>query len=60
MARSEAQTRADVKWHKKAYERIPFDVRRDAELSGDIIRAHAEMMGESLMEFLKGAVAEDI
>ena len=31
MARSEAQVKADVKWHKKAYERIPFDVRRDAD-----------------------------
>lgn len=60
MARSEAQIKADVKWHKKAYERIPFDVRRDAELNGEAIRGHAEKMGESLNSFLKRAVAEAI
>lgn len=58
MARSEAQIKADVKWHKKAYERIPFDVRRDAEITGDVIRAHAATMGESLNSFLKRAVSE--
>ncbi len=60
MARSEAQIKADAKWHKKAYERIPFDVRRDAEITGDVIRAHAAMMGESLNSFLKRAVSEAI
>ena len=58
MARSESQVNADVKCNKKAYERIPFDVRRDADITGDVIRAHAATMGESLNSFLKRAVAE--
>lgn len=60
MAQSEAKNKADARWHKKAYERIPFDVRRDAEINGDVIRTHAASMGESVNGFLKRAVAETI
>ncbi len=60
MAISEAKAKADARWRKKALERIPFDVRRDAEINGDVIRAHAASRGESVNGFLKRAVTETI
>ena len=57
---SEAKKAADARWHKKAYERLAFDVRRDAEINGDYIRAHAAARGESMNGFLKRAVTETI
>ena len=57
---SEAKKRADARYRKKAYERIAFDVRRDAEINGDVIRFHAKAMGESMNSFIKRAVAETI
>jgi len=60
MPKSEAKARADAKFNKKTYERIGFDVRRDAEMNGDFIRAHASSMGESINGFIKRAVAETI
>ena len=60
MPLSEAKYKANMRYNKKAYERIPFDVRRDAEINGDCIRSHAEAVGESLNGFIKRAVAETI
>ena len=60
MAQSKAHMAATNRYAKKAYDRIAFDVRRDAEINGDVIRAHAEVMGESVNSFLKRAVAEAI
>lgn len=57
---SEAQLKAKARYSKKTYERIAFDVRRDAEINGDYIRAHAEAMGESTNGFIKRAVTETI
>lgn len=57
---SEAKRRANARYSKKTYERIAFDVRRDAEINGDYIRTHAEAMGESMNSFIKRAVAETI
>ena len=57
---SEAKKRADARYHKKAYERLAFVVRRDAEINGDFIRSHAEFMGESMNGFITRAVAEAI
>ena len=57
---SKAQIRAAARYSKKTYERIAFDVRRDAEINGDFIRSHAEAMGESMNSFIKRAVAETI
>ena len=45
---------------KKTYERIAFEVRRDATINGSIIRAHAEAMGESVNGFIKRAIVEAI
>ena len=55
---TQAKIDANARYNKKTYERIPFDVRRDSEISGETIRAHAAMMGESLNSFLKRAVTE--
>lgn len=60
MAQSKAHMEATERWRKKAMERIAFDVRRDAEINADRIRAHAAAMGESVNSFLKRAVAEAI
>lgn len=57
---TQAKIDANARYNRKAYERIPFDVRRDAELNGEAIRGHAEKMGESLNGFLKRAVAETV
>lgn len=57
---TQAKIDANARYNRKTYERIPFDVRRDAELSGEAIRAHAAAMGESLNSFLKRAVTEAI
>ena len=60
MAQSKAHMEATDRWRKKAMERIAFDVRRDAEINADYIRAHAVSMGDSVNGFLKRAVAETI
>lgn len=60
MKATEAKYNADRKSHAKIYERIAFDVRRDAEINGDFIRAHAAAMGESMNSFIKRAVTEAI
>ena len=39
MAQSKAHMEATGRYNKKAYERIAFDVRRDAEMNADFIRA---------------------
>ena len=57
---SEAKKRANTRYHKKTYEQIAFMVRRDAEINGDVIRSHAESMGESMNGFIKRAVTETI
>lgn len=58
MPKSLAKAAADARYNKKTYERIAFDVRRDAEINGDKIRAHAAARGESVNSFIKRAVAE--
>ena len=57
---SKAQIEATARYSKKTYERIAFDVRRDAEINGDYIRSHAQAMGESMNGFIKRAVVETI
>ncbi len=60
MSISKAKREADARYHRKAYEQIAFIVRRDAEINGDYIRAHAEAMGESMNSFIRRAVEETI
>ena len=60
VAKTPAKAAADARYNKKTYERLAFEVRRDSELNGDAIRAHAAERGESLNGFIKRAVAETI
>lgn len=57
---SEAKRKADARYKKKAYERIGVLIRRDAEINGDCIRAHAEARNESTNGFIIRAIRETI
>ena len=60
MAKSEAQKRADAKYNKKAYDRMGFCLRKDANLNVEFLRAYAENRGESLNGFIIRAITETI
>ncbi len=60
MAQSKAHMAATNRYNKKAYDRIELKLRKDADLNGDVVRAHAEAHGESVNGFLLRAVAETI
>ena len=60
MAQSKAHIEATGRYEKKAYDKILLRMRKDASINGDVIRTHAEVMGESVNGFLKRAVAEAI
>lgn len=60
MSQTPAQARASAKYHKKTYEMIGFVVRHDAEINCDVIRAHAEALGEDTSSFVRRAVIEAI
>ncbi len=57
---SQARIDANARYDKKAYDRVPYRVRRDAEINLNAIRAHAEAMGESVNGFITRAVEETI
>ena len=57
---SQAHIDANARYAKKTYDLISVIVRKDAELNGEAIRAHAEAMGESLNGFITRAVAEAV
>lgn len=58
MPKSKAKAEADARFNKKTYERIAFELRRDAAVNAGVIREHAETMGESVNAFLKRAAIE--
>ena len=60
MAISEAKKISDARWRKKAYDRIAFDVRKDAEINSDVIRRFAERKGMSVNGLIKLAISEMI
>ncbi len=60
MAQSKAHMEATGRYEKKAYDKILLRMRKDANLNGDVIRAHAESMGESVNSFLLRAPEEAI
>ena len=60
MPASEAKVKANARYDAKAYDKILLRIRRDAELNGDVIRTHAEAMGESVNAFLLRAITETI
>ena len=51
MAQSKAHIEATGRYEKKAYDKILLRIRKDADLNGDMLRAHAETMGESVNAF---------
>ena len=58
MAQTKAHMEATTRYNKKAYDRIELKLRKDADLNGDLLRAHAETMGESVNAFLLRAAVE--
>lgn len=60
MALSKAHMEATARYDKKAYDLVQLKIRKDAEVNREIIRAHAEMMGESLNGFFLRAAIETI
>lgn len=60
MAQSKAHMEATGRYNKKAYDRIELKLRKDSELNGNVIRAHAESKKESVNGFLTRAVLETI
>ena len=58
MAQTKAHIAATERYNKKAYDRILLKLRKDADINGEAIRAHAETKGESLNGFLLRAVTE--
>lgn len=57
---SQARIDANARYDKKAYDRVPLRVRRDSDMNLAFIRAHAEMMGESVNGFITRAIAETV
>ena len=57
---SQAHIDANARYLKKAYDRALIRIRKDADLNGEAIRAHAKANGESLNGFIARAVAEAI
>ena len=60
MAKSAAQMRATSKYDKKTYDFIKLTFRKDSELNGTVIRAHAAAQGESVNGFFIRAITEAI
>lgn len=58
MAKTPAKTKADAKWCKKAYDRINFIVRKDAEINADVIRRFADWKGVGVATVVKLALSE--
>lgn len=60
MAQSKAHIAANARYAKKAYERVAFDLRRDAEVNAEYLREYARSRGESVNGFIKRAITETI
>ena len=60
MPKTPAKAAADARFNKKTYERMYFEIRYDAPINGNVIRAHVAARGESFNGFIKRAIAETI
>ena len=58
MAQTKAHMEATTRYNKRAYDRIELKLRKDADINGEVLRAHAEAMGESVNAFLLRAAVE--
>ncbi len=55
---SKAKLKADAKYSRKTYDQISIFMRKDAELSREVLKAHAAARNESLNEFIKRSIEE--
>ncbi|MCX4357008.1 MAG: hypothetical protein OSJ43_12435 [Oscillospiraceae bacterium] len=60
MAASKAHIEATARFESKAYDKLVFNVRKDSKQNLDFIRAHAEIMGESVNGFLVRSISEAV
>ena len=58
MAQTVAHMEATNRYNQKAYDNVQLRLRKDAEINGSTVRAHAELMGESVNAFMLRAVIE--
>lgn len=55
---SEAKTRANAKYSRKTYDQISVFMRKDAELTLQMVKDYAESRGENFNAFVLRAIAE--
>ena len=55
---SEAKIKASAKYRYKTYDQTAIFMRKDAELSREVLKTHAASKNESLNEFIKRAIEE--
>ena len=60
MSVSKAQVDATARYSRKTYDQTVIFMRKDAELSREVLKAHAASKNESLNEFIKRAIEETI
>lgn len=58
MAQSKAHMAATSRYEQKAYDKILLRLRKDAEVNGSSVKAHAEARGESMQGFIVRAITE--
>lgn len=57
MATSEARKAANQRWNKKAYDQILIHIKKGSK---DIIKDHAQSVGESMNQFIVRAIMAQI
>lgn len=60
MPASKAHMKATDKYNAKAYDRIAIRVRRDADITKDVIQAAADAEGKSLNAYIMDAIRDKI
>lgn len=56
MAQSKAHIKATIRYESKAYDKILVRVRKDGDLTRDMIALSAQAHGESMNEFILNAI----
>ena len=57
MATSEARKEANQRWNKKTYDQILIHIKKGCK---DLIKAHAQSVGESMNQFIVRAIMAQI
>ena len=57
MATSEARKAANQRWNKKTYDQILIHIKKGSK---DLIKAHAQSVGESMNQFIVRAIMAQI